>query len=422
MRTQQSEDVAKVLYNEIFTRFGAPKILVSDRGMSFMSKLVAEICKIFQVTRHVTSSYHARSNSVCERKNSTLAQCLRTYCEKDPKQWPELIPSIMMAFRMSPCTQASGYSPYYLLFGREMPIFFATAVAPSEALPRSHKQHVEELLQRLKVAHDIAKSNIDRSKEQNKARYDVNAKDPSYAVGDSVLLKVMHRTQGVSKKLTAKWNGPYYITRLGPNSTFKLRRCSDNIELKPLVHADILKRFVDGRDFRPPPTDETTVRPDLGDPDPEIDLGQRPDRETLPPPNVPSDTDDNDVGNERNVTTRLEDRPLLYDCQIPGPSTSEPQNDLHTDNPVPDATLSDQPDPSQPQAHHQDRSEDDGWYEALRLLKHKRISGKTHYLVEWADGSKPTWEPADFVTPALIQTYHIRLTQKRAAPKRRKCP
>ena len=148
MRTQQSEEVARVLYNEIWTSFCAPRILVSDRDMSFMSKLVTEICKIFQITRHVTSSYHARSNSVCERKNSTLAQCLRTYCEKDPKRWPELIPSIMMAFRMSPCTQASGYSPYYLLFGREMPIFFDTAVTPSESLPKSHKHHKEELLQR----------------------------------------------------------------------------------------------------------------------------------------------------------------------------------------------------------------------------------------------------------------------------------
>ena len=195
--------MAKILYNEIFTRYGAPKILVSDREMSFMSKLVEEICKIFQVTRHVTSSYHARSNSVCERINSTLTQCLRIYCDKDPKKWPELIPSIMMALRMSPCTQASSYMPYYLLFAREMPIFFDTAVAPSEALPRSHKKHVEELLQRLKVAHEFAKSNIDQTKEQNKERYDKNA-IPSYNVKDRVLLKVMHRIQGVSKKLTPK--------------------------------------------------------------------------------------------------------------------------------------------------------------------------------------------------------------------------
>ena len=421
MRTQQSEEVAKILYNEIFTRYGAPKILVSDRGMSFMAKLVAEICKIFQVTRHVTSSYHARSNSVCERKNSTLAQCLRTYCDKDPKKWPELIPSIMMAFRMSPCTQASGYSPYYLLFGREMPIFFDTAVAPSEALPRSHKQHVEELLQRLKVAHKIAKSNIDQTKEQNKERYDKNAKEPSYNVEDRVLLKVMHRIQGVSKKLTPKWTGPYYITRLGPNSTFKLRRCSDNVELKPLVHADRLKRFVDSRDFRPPPINEPNERPDQITPNPdlEIEVDQQPDQEIEPPANIPSGTNDNTIRNKRNVTTPSEDRHLIHDSQIPGPSTSDSQTDLHTDNSVPDAALSDQPNPSQPQTQNKDRSADDGWYEALRLLKHKRISGKIHYLVEWADGSKPTWEPVSFVTPALIQNYHVRLTQKRAAPKRR---
>lgn len=58
MRTQEATEVAYLLYKEIFTRYGAPRTLVSDRGQHFMSKVVQLLCKIFQVTRHVTSSYH----------------------------------------------------------------------------------------------------------------------------------------------------------------------------------------------------------------------------------------------------------------------------------------------------------------------------------------------------------------------------
>ena len=201
-------------------------------------------------------------------------------------------------------------------------------------------------------------SNIEQSKEQSKFRHDVNAKDPSYAEGDRVLLKVMHRTHGVSKKLTAKWNSPYYVTRLVPNSTFKLHRCSDNLELKPLVHADRLKRFIDSRDYRPPPTDEETVIPDMDDPDLDSNIDQQPDQETVPPDDVQPDPD---------IPKQQEDRHFLHNSQIPGPSTQKPQNQ-NIDNSVPNETLSNQPEPSQPHNQDDDQSKHD--YEALRLLKH----------------------------------------------------
>ena len=208
-----------------------------------------------------------------------------------------------MAFQMSRCTQASGYSPYYLLFGREMRIFVDTAVSPSDSLPKSHKQHVEELLLRLQTAHEIAKSNIDKSKEQNKARYDVAAKEPSKAVGDKVYLKLMHRSQGVSKKLTPRLAGRYYIIRLGPNSTFKLRRCSENIELKPLVHADRLKKYVDDRDYRPPPAHGPATRPHRDIPNRATDIDEHPDLENIVPPIVRTDSGDSDISNDKNDAT-----------------------------------------------------------------------------------------------------------------------
>jgi hypothetical protein len=57
----------------------------------------------------------------CERLNSTLAQSLRAYCSKEQENWSRILPSVMMAFRMSP-TQSTQFSPYYMLFGKEMPL------------------------------------------------------------------------------------------------------------------------------------------------------------------------------------------------------------------------------------------------------------------------------------------------------------
>lgn len=35
MKSQTAEETAKVLFREIFTRYGAPKVLFSDRGRNF---------------------------------------------------------------------------------------------------------------------------------------------------------------------------------------------------------------------------------------------------------------------------------------------------------------------------------------------------------------------------------------------------
>ena len=60
LRTQEATEVVAVLYREVITRYGAPRTLVSDRLQTFMSKLTAAVCELFQITRYFTSSYHPR--------------------------------------------------------------------------------------------------------------------------------------------------------------------------------------------------------------------------------------------------------------------------------------------------------------------------------------------------------------------------
>ena len=150
LRTQESSEIAKVLFREIFCRYGAPYTIVSDRGQNFMSKLVTAVCQIFQVTRHFTSSYHPQTNATCERMNSTLAQYLRIYVIRDQTNWHEILPGILMKFRMSPSTQSSDISPYQILNGKEMYIPFDTLLVPKDGMKQDAKTHVTNLLKHLK--------------------------------------------------------------------------------------------------------------------------------------------------------------------------------------------------------------------------------------------------------------------------------
>ena len=73
LKNQESSTTARVFYDAIICRHGAPLQPLSDRGQNFLSKLIAELYKIFQITKIQTSSYHPTTNAAAERMNSVIA-------------------------------------------------------------------------------------------------------------------------------------------------------------------------------------------------------------------------------------------------------------------------------------------------------------------------------------------------------------
>lgn len=247
----------------------------------------------------------------------------------------------MMAFRMSPATNSTGYSPYYIVFGKEMSLPLDVSLTPRETAQQQTKQYVDQLVQRLKVVQELAKANTREAQLATKHRFDQKTKEPSFRVGDYVHIQIAHIPVGLSKKLYPRWEGPYYITELGPNNTYRLRRCSDNKEMKSLVHANRLKHYKDPRDYRPP-------TPDTAD----------------------------------TVTQTAK-----------APHDQSSNSHAPTDNST-------------------------EWYSVDKLLKSKWISGKKHYLVKWTDGSTPSWQPTENVSPALKEAFHRTRTQSNTRRKR----
>ena len=83
LKTEKAEEIAEILYREVFTKFGFHVSLFSDRGANFLSQIVEVLCKLLGVKKLQTSSYCPVGNGSCERVNQTLLQCLRTYCHKN---------------------------------------------------------------------------------------------------------------------------------------------------------------------------------------------------------------------------------------------------------------------------------------------------------------------------------------------------
>ena len=399
LKTQDSKEIAKVLYSEIFARYGAPRVIVSDRGQNFLSKLVTSVCEIFQVTRHFTSSYHPQTNATCERMNSTIAQCLRAYVDKDQTNWPEILPGVMMALRMSPSTQSSDLSPFHLLFGKEMNLPFDISLIPKDGMNKDANSHVLDLMSHLKTVKEIATDNIKKAQEKQKHQYDKKSKQPTFRIGELVMLHSTRVPQGLSPKLHCPWDGPFYITSVGPNCTYKLRRCSTHKELKSHIHANRLKSYNNPNQrpsLNPPPVNEPID--DSHQPPDDPPMEQKPHPLPTPAQNPPGQP------NARPEPAPPTIPPTATKAKTTG-TTSTPQNT-----------------PSGPNQAQPEQSASTNQYYVDKLLRYKYVNGRKHFRVKWLGHSERSWEPEENLPPALVRQFHITKTQKGTTRKVAKKP
>jgi hypothetical protein len=252
LTSQDSVNVAKVLYNGIFTIFGMPGSILSDRGHNFMSKLVSALCAIFQVTKLRTSSFHPQTNGICERQNSALAQCRRAYCHENQENWTKYLRSIMMSLRMTLGLQTTGFSPFEILFGRNMKLPIDFSLVPQQNILKAPMEHIKDIIKKIEVTRKIARENLQMVRDEMKEKHDQRVSDIELKRGQYVLLKHDHIAPDKKKKLEAKWTGPYYIISKLNHDTYVIGNCETQNGHSSPVNISRLKIYNDPRDIRPP--------------------------------------------------------------------------------------------------------------------------------------------------------------------------
>ncbi|XP_015109332.1 uncharacterized protein LOC107036105 [Diachasma alloeum] len=92
----KAHTIAHALATKYVALYGCPKIILSDKGTSFLSKLFNQLGKVLRFHHITTSGYRPQSNGALERSHHVLAKYLKTYIDEFT-DWDELLPFAMLS-------------------------------------------------------------------------------------------------------------------------------------------------------------------------------------------------------------------------------------------------------------------------------------------------------------------------------------
>ena len=204
---------ADKLFNEFMLHYGFPKRIHSDQGKEFENKLFKRLQELTGISKSRTTPYHPECDGMSERMNRTLINMLKTLNDKEKSNWPKHLSKLAFAHNVT-VNKSTGYSPYYLMFGRSarLPIDEVFGIDLSEGevkMRKSWKQYAEDWQTSMNQAFDIAKKHAIASGTRNKNQYDKRVRGAEIVVGDRVLYR--NREKGGTGKLRNFWDNNVYV-------------------------------------------------------------------------------------------------------------------------------------------------------------------------------------------------------------------
>lgn len=115
--TADARTLAIFLKSNIFSRYGVPRVIISDRGTYFYNVIVDNLLKKYGVNHRFSTGYHSQANSQAKPSNTVIKMVLRKGVIDTKKDWSSQLDDALWAYRTALKTPF-GISPYRMVFGK----------------------------------------------------------------------------------------------------------------------------------------------------------------------------------------------------------------------------------------------------------------------------------------------------------------
>ncbi|KAD2805874.1 hypothetical protein E3N88_39251 [Mikania micrantha] len=224
--TNDARVVLKFL-KKLFSRFGTPRALISDRGTHFCNTMLEKALQRYGVTHRLATAYHPQTSGQVENANRGVKRILEKTVGKSRKDWSDKLDDALWAFRTAYKTPL-GTTPYMVVYGKacHLPVelehraLWALKTVNLDLTEAGRKRYFQ--IHELEALRDAVYSRSLSIKEKTKSLHDRKLKG----------------------KLKSKWTGPYVVEEVFPYGTVELQNEVDGNTWK--VNGHRLKHYIGG--------------------------------------------------------------------------------------------------------------------------------------------------------------------------------
>lgn len=223
-----AEELGSTLMDEVFSRFGTPTSIISDRGSLFTSTYWETFCYYLTVKRRLSTAFHPQTDGQTERINQVVECYLRCYMNEEQNDWAELLSSAAFAVNGSVNTMI-GMAPFQVVYNydprgsAQLDLEGIPTHESREDLPMSVNARAQEKAERLQNARQTLRDAWAKAQVNIKKYYDNKHRDVQFSVGDWVLLSSRNiKLRRASQKLADKFLGPFQVVRRVGKNAYRL--------------------------------------------------------------------------------------------------------------------------------------------------------------------------------------------------------
>ena len=238
-----AESIAQALVNLFLQHSYIPRKILTDKGTSFCSALVAEIAKLLDISLAHATVKHAQTIGALERRHSTFKKSLKIYENEQQNNWHHFVSYAVFAHnttynpktRCCPAELFHGHSP-------DKPVelrFNSKSVRTEELRFGMTRQLQDRLLALYKLQHENLLDRYIKQKEYHDKK--ANAQ-PLPVHSFCMLLNPLYDTQTQHlHKMQPRWIPTYRVERRLDNENYLIRRVGTNFT--QFVHRNRLRAF-----------------------------------------------------------------------------------------------------------------------------------------------------------------------------------
>lgn len=215
VKSVKTRHTVKVLL-DLICLFGCPERIIRDRGTSFTSEAFKVFCTTYGIKHVLNAVATPRANGQCERYNRTILSSLAaTVAGKDSRDWDRDVKKVQSALNTA-YNKGINTTPTKALIGCDV-----RSAAESSLLTeiRNELERVD-----LNELRESIAQHVTADQRKQKERYDRARREArKYNRGDLILVRITSEpSTGVSRKLTAKFKGPFRVYKILNNDRYEV--------------------------------------------------------------------------------------------------------------------------------------------------------------------------------------------------------